>query len=64
MLMRAGRGNDGIRTVEQTQLGELVLECPACPNPAVNLPPDWNDPENAIRFIYLYSWNPAPLTSF
>lgn len=46
MLIRAGRGNDGIRNVEQTALGELAVQCPACPHPDINLPPDWNNPSN------------------
>ncbi|KAJ3761528.1 hypothetical protein EV360DRAFT_92998 [Lentinula raphanica] len=52
MLMRAGRGNDGTRNIEQTARGELAIDCPACPHPEVNLPSDWDDVSNPLSFIY------------
>ncbi|KAE9388174.1 hypothetical protein BT96DRAFT_836658 [Gymnopus androsaceus JB14] len=52
MLMRGGQGNDGIRNIEQTALGELAVQCPACPHPDINLPLDWNNLENPDSFIY------------
>jgi hypothetical protein len=42
MLKRAGRGH-AVTGVEGTQKGELAVLCPCCPDPAVNLPPDWED---------------------
>lgn len=41
-LKRAGRGHYP-NGVSETGAGELTVMCPACPNPDVNLPPDWND---------------------
>ena len=40
MLKRSGRGHepDG---ASATSLGELVIECPACPHPDHNLPLNW-----------------------
>jgi hypothetical protein len=40
MLKRAGRAFDS-RGVEGTLPGELAVECPACPQPGVNIPDDW-----------------------
>ena len=40
MLKRAGRAFDS-RGVEGTLPGELVVECPTCPQPGVNIPDDW-----------------------
>ncbi|KAJ3816114.1 hypothetical protein F5880DRAFT_1494600, partial [Lentinula raphanica] len=45
-LKRGGRGNDGVRMVKDTRVGELGVQCIACPRPGVNLPEDWeNSPE-------------------
>ncbi|KAJ7645775.1 hypothetical protein B0H17DRAFT_449366 [Mycena rosella] len=51
MLKRAGRGHetDGI---DQTPLGACALECPACPHPGKNLPPEWKDVAPEKRFLY------------
>ncbi|KAI0746139.1 hypothetical protein C8Q76DRAFT_604722, partial [Earliella scabrosa] len=40
MLKRAGRGHDPAGA-DATQQGELVVECPACPQPGKNIPDDW-----------------------
>ena len=42
MLKRAGRAFDS-QGVEGTHSGELAVECPACPQPGVNIPVDWED---------------------
>jgi hypothetical protein len=42
MLKRAGRGHDP-SGVWGTGPGELAVECPVCPNPAVNLPEGWEN---------------------
>ena len=45
MLKRAGRGHDP-GGVDATQEGECAVACPACPQPEMNLPEDWeNYPE-------------------
>ena len=41
MLKRSGRGHDP-DGAGATSLGELAIECPACPHPDRNLPPEWN----------------------
>ncbi|KAF9032545.1 hypothetical protein BDZ89DRAFT_948234 [Hymenopellis radicata] len=48
-MMRGGKGSerDGASHFEP---GELVLRCPACPIPSVNLPPDWKERVN--QYIY------------
>ncbi|EEB99057.1 hypothetical protein MPER_01326, partial [Moniliophthora perniciosa FA553] len=43
MLRRGGRGNDGIRKVNDTHPGELAVSCIACPKPGVNLPDNWEE---------------------
>ncbi|KAK0218630.1 hypothetical protein IW262DRAFT_1448763 [Armillaria fumosa] len=40
VLKRFGQGHEPGR-IEGTQPGELVLHCPACPHPHVNLPDRW-----------------------
>ncbi|KAJ7817572.1 hypothetical protein B0H13DRAFT_2379555 [Mycena leptocephala] len=53
MLKRAARGNDGKRKVAQTLPGELAVTCPACPQPGVNLPADWESATGEQRFLYI-----------
>ncbi|KAJ7816275.1 hypothetical protein B0H14DRAFT_2374683 [Mycena olivaceomarginata] len=40
-LKRGGRGHDA-GGAEATKPGELVIRCPACPRPGINLPKDWD----------------------
>jgi hypothetical protein len=40
MLKRGGRAH-ALSGVSGTKPGELALVCPSCPDPKVNLPPDW-----------------------
>jgi hypothetical protein len=42
MLKRGGRGHDP-EGVASTKPGALALLCPACPQPGMNLPPNWQD---------------------
>lgn len=42
MLKRTGQAHEPTG-VAGTQLGELAVLCPCCPDPAVNLPEGWND---------------------
>ncbi|KAJ7736393.1 hypothetical protein B0H14DRAFT_3097541 [Mycena olivaceomarginata] len=48
-----GRGNDGERKVADTQPGELAVTCPACPQPGINLPDDWNTASPERKFLYI-----------
>ncbi|KAJ7898154.1 hypothetical protein B0H14DRAFT_3080805 [Mycena olivaceomarginata] len=52
MLKRAGRGHNR-SGVWGTAAGELVVDCPACPNPQVNLPEGWEDAPPADQFLYI-----------
>ncbi|THU75457.1 hypothetical protein K435DRAFT_880783 [Dendrothele bispora CBS 962.96] len=52
MLHRGGRGNDGKQEIADTKLGELAVECIACPRPKINLPPGWDTASSDRRFIY------------
>ncbi|KAF8989938.1 hypothetical protein BDZ89DRAFT_974558, partial [Hymenopellis radicata] len=51
LMKRAGRGSveNGYAT---TQPGELALPCPACPQPGVNLPPNWKSAPPDEKFLY------------
>ncbi|KAJ7611090.1 hypothetical protein DFH06DRAFT_1016313 [Mycena polygramma] len=51
LLKRAGRAHetDGIA---KTKEGGCALECPACPHPGRNLPPEWKDVPPESRFLY------------
>lgn len=40
LLKRAGRGYDA-EGANGTNPGELTLLCPACPQPGINLGPNW-----------------------
>ena len=41
MLERSGHGHNPEGAAD-TLLGELTIECPACPHPDCNLPQNWN----------------------
>ncbi|KAF8838888.1 hypothetical protein BDN67DRAFT_982178 [Paxillus ammoniavirescens] len=51
LLKRGGRGNvlNGIST---TKSGKLAVICPACLQPGINLPGDWQNVEPSKRFLY------------
>ncbi|KAJ6479858.1 hypothetical protein C8R45DRAFT_906215 [Mycena sanguinolenta] len=51
MLKRAGRGHD-LTGIAGTNVGECALLCPACPQPGMNLPPDWAEAPNDKQFLY------------
>ncbi|KAK0219931.1 hypothetical protein IW262DRAFT_1448408 [Armillaria fumosa] len=37
----------------QHAAGELALQCPACPQPGINLPADWDSAPPEYQFLYL-----------
>lgn len=51
LLKRSGRGNEA-SGVAGTKEGDLVVPCPSCPHPGINLPGGW---ENDIEFSDNYS---------
>lgn len=51
MLKRSGRGLDPLG-IDSTTDGECAVECPACPQPGKNLPPNWKDAEEKIRYVF------------
>jgi hypothetical protein len=55
MLKRGGRGNDGKRKVAETLPGELAVTCPACPQPGINLLPDWESATGEERHVLGYN---------
>ena len=53
MLKRSARGHDPLG-IESTVEGECAVECPACPHPGKNLPPNWKDAAATVRYaLYL-----------
>ncbi|KAJ7589417.1 hypothetical protein C8J56DRAFT_1049073 [Mycena floridula] len=50
---RAGRANYGGRGIQETKPGELAVECPACPNPSLNLPANWAKATGQKRLLYI-----------
>ncbi|THH18836.1 hypothetical protein EUX98_g8889 [Antrodiella citrinella] len=50
-LKRGGRCHDPTG-VDGTSAGALALECPACPHPGRNLPPQWNLVPMEMRWLY------------
>ncbi|TCD59923.1 hypothetical protein EIP91_011184 [Steccherinum ochraceum] len=51
MLKRAGRGHDP-DGINATKEGSLAIDCPACPHPSKNLPPDWQDAGAEVQWLY------------
>lgn len=51
MLKRAGRAHIP-NGVEQTPPGGLALQCPACPHPEINLPPDWAECADKLCVVF------------
>ncbi|KAJ7908806.1 hypothetical protein B0H13DRAFT_2233210 [Mycena leptocephala] len=52
MLKRAGRAHDPGGSAA-TKSGELAITCPACPDPVVNLPLDWENAPPEKKFLYI-----------
>lgn len=48
MLKRGGRGFDA-EGVKATKPGELAVKCPACPQPSVNLPENWDSVSDDLK---------------
>ncbi|KAI0061558.1 hypothetical protein BV25DRAFT_1916905 [Artomyces pyxidatus] len=51
MMKRAGRGHDP-SGILGTAPGECAVTCPACPQPGVNLPDDWEDAPSNRSWLY------------
>ncbi|KAH9476140.1 hypothetical protein JR316_0011711 [Psilocybe cubensis] len=51
MLKWAGRGHDE-RGAAGTLPGELMVKCPSCPHPGINLPDNWRDAPDNMKFLY------------
>ena len=52
MLKWAGRGHD-LSGVIGTKSGELVVVCPSCPHPGINLPEGWEDAPIVMQYVLL-----------
>ena len=49
MMKRAGHGRyDGRSTKED---GSCAILCPACPQPGINLPPDWENAPEETQYV-------------
>ena len=54
LLKRSSRGHEW-EGIEGTRPGQCAVECPACPYPRWNVPLDWdNKPENIKYAISVY----------
>ncbi|KAF8056174.1 hypothetical protein FPV67DRAFT_1432087 [Lyophyllum atratum] len=51
MLKRAGRGHD-CQGIMATKPGQCAVLCPACPQPGINLPPNWEMAPEDRKFLY------------
>ncbi|KAI0037592.1 hypothetical protein FA95DRAFT_1614058 [Auriscalpium vulgare] len=51
MAKRGGRVHDP-QGIAATAVGELVVDCPACPHPGRNLPEDWQDAPDSEQWKY------------
>ncbi|KAI0059388.1 hypothetical protein BV25DRAFT_1785942, partial [Artomyces pyxidatus] len=54
MAKRGGRAHSP-GGIEATGLGELVVKCPACPDPDMNLPMGWDTAPDSERYKYALS---------
>ena len=63
MLKRGARSYDQTG-IEGTSPGELAILCPACPNPSINLPPDWQSVGKDSEYVDSLSASPFLLTAF
>ena len=50
MLKRSGYGH--LRNESEENEHSCALLCPACPQPGINLPPDWEKAPKEKRFVY------------
>lgn len=50
MLKRSGRGCDP-SGIEATIMGECAVECPACPHPGKNLPANWKNADENMKYV-------------
>jgi hypothetical protein len=48
LMKRAGCGNV-TGGIYDTEPGALAIKCPACPQPGVNLPEDWEKVEGSMK---------------
>ncbi|KZT31986.1 hypothetical protein SISSUDRAFT_994515, partial [Sistotremastrum suecicum HHB10207 ss-3] len=53
MLKRSGRAHDPAG-VSATPNGAMALQCPACPHPEINLPPDWQETAQNLWLFTLF----------
>jgi hypothetical protein len=51
MMKRAGQGHDPAGS-DATGAGELALECPACPQPDINLPENWEQGSGPEKYMF------------
>ena len=56
-LKRGGAGHTTL-AVEELGDGSLAVECPACPHPERNLPPEWKNVEEDRAYVP-FSFNAA-----
>jgi hypothetical protein len=58
MLLRGGRAEAYSDSgVDGTKLGELAIDCPACPRPGVNLPEGWEKASQEQRFVLIFGFS-------
>ncbi|KAL0568496.1 hypothetical protein V5O48_013487 [Marasmius crinis-equi] len=53
MIIRSGAGHD-LKTIsgDKATEGRLILQCPSCPHPGINLPLGWQEDTSENRFLY------------
>ncbi|PPQ86897.1 hypothetical protein CVT25_012538 [Psilocybe cyanescens] len=52
MLKWAGRAHD-VSGAAGTSEGELAVRCPSCPHPGINLPDNWENAPDGVKFLYM-----------
>ena len=45
---------NGMEAVKQLPFGSLAIWCPACPQPGINLDPDWTKREKSLRYVDIW----------
>lgn len=53
--MNRKRAGYGHHTDKEPRQGDLALFCPACPQPGINLPPEWKSKYDRYVLYFMHS---------
>ena len=50
--IKRGGGGHSLSNLASVPAGAFALECPACPHPDRNLPPDWAEAPDELKYVF------------